>query len=244
MRTTLALLLLVLLATPLFAAGFPLLEGPQQAAIVYEDTAKAETIKAYEDLASYLKKATGKDFKVLSDTAWQTASGGLPIYVGRCGATKAVLHTEISRLDRDAYIINVEPRQVMLVGRSPWATYWAVCQFLEDYIGVRWLIPGAIGEDVPRQATITVPVGKKTYSPVLLSRQWSGAHYGGDWNLRQRIHDRYKFHHNLINVFDVNKYWATHPEYFPIHGEKRYKPGKDDHAWQPCTGIDAMLTIF
>lgn len=236
------LILLLTLVVPCFAAGFPVLEGSQQAVIVYPDGAQAEAQKAYVDLCAYLKQATGKEFRAVPESVWTTMAGSLPIFVGRCAVAKKTLRRELLGLDRDAYIVSVQPRQVMLTGRSAWGSYWAVCQFLEDYVGVRWLIPGPLGEDVPHLSSLTVPVGTKTYSPVMLSRLWSGAHYGGDWNLRQRIHERYNFHHNLLHIFDVQKYWETHPEYFPIHGGKRYKPGgAEDNAWQPCMGIEATV---
>ncbi|HEX2988715.1 MAG TPA: DUF4838 domain-containing protein [Chloroflexota bacterium] len=243
MRSLALFALAVLVSLPALAADFPVLRGDQQAVIVYEAVAKDETVKAYQDLAAYLQKSTGKTFSVVSDSDF-TPGSALPIYVGRCNPVKQALRHDLARLDRDGYIVAVEPSRVMLVGPKPWSTYWAVCQFLEDYAGVRWLIPGPLGEDITHSASLTVPPCKRVYTPAMLSRLWSGAHYGGDWNLRQRIYARYNFHHNLINIFDVSKYWATHPEYFPIHGTERYKPGgKDDHAWQPCMGIDATVQV-
>ncbi|MEN6303527.1 MAG: DUF4838 domain-containing protein, partial [Armatimonadia bacterium] len=235
------LLLLIVLALPCFAATCPVLDGSAKATIVYPDGARDEGKQAYEDLALYLKKATGEDFTVVPESQFKPGAA-TPIYVGKCDAVREALGREVRRLDRDAYIVSVEPSRIMLVGPYGWSTYWAVCQFLEDVVGVRWLIPGPLGEDVPQCQRIAAPIGKQVYTPVMLSRLWSGAHYGGPWNLRQRIHSRYNFHHNLINIFDVDKYWATHPEYYPIHGTQRYKPGgKDDHAWQPCMSSEATV---
>lgn len=237
----LCLSLLIVLALPCFAATCPVYDGSAKAVIVYPDGAKDEGKQAYEDLALYLKKATSEDFAAVPESQYKPGSA-LPIYVGKCDAVREALGREVRRLDRDAYIVSVEPSRIMLVGPYGWSTYWAVCQFLEDVVGVRWLIPGPLGEDVPRCQRISAPVGKQVYTPVVLSRLWSGAHYGGVWNLRQRIHSRYNFHHNLINIFDVDKHWDTHPEYFPIHGTQRYKPGgKDDHAWQPCMSNEATV---
>ncbi|NLB94257.1 MAG: DUF4838 domain-containing protein [Armatimonadetes bacterium] len=240
MHVALIGVLLGLLAAPGFAAGFPVLEAGQQAVIVYEAEAETESAKAYQDLASYLKRSTGKEFKTVAEGDYRPGDG-LPIYVGRCRATEEALRGDLAGLDRDAYIVAVEPTRVMLVGSRPWSTYWAVCQFLEDYVGVRWLIPGPLGEDVPQHSTLAVPVGKKSYTPALTSRLWSGAHHAGDWNLRQRIRSRDQFHHNLIRIFTPEKYWDTHPEYFPLHGNQRYRPGKDDHSWQPCMGIEGTV---
>ncbi len=233
MRTFAICLLVVTMAVPCLGAGFPVLDGQQKAVIVHDRYARDEGVQAYQDLAAYLKTSTGQDFTVVSERDFQPEAGP-PIYVGQCRAVQRALRADLRRLDRDAYMVVVEEGQVMLVGPRPWSTYWAVCQFLEDYVGVRWLIPGPLGEDVPRHDTIVVPCGRHTYSPSILSRLWSGAHYGGVWSLRQRIHGRYAFHHNLLNIFPADKYFDQHPEYFPIHGDKRYRPGKTDHSWQPC----------
>ena len=240
MRVALIGVLLGLFTVPGFTGGFPVLEAGRQAVIVYEAEAEAESAKAYQDLASYLKRSTGKEFKTVAEGEYRPGEG-LPIYVGRCRATEEALRGDLAGLDRDAYIVAVEPARVMLVGARPWSTYWAVCQFLEDYVGVRWLIPGPLGEDVPQHSSLAVPAGKKIHVPALRSRLWSGAHHAGDWNLRQRIRSRDHFHHNLIRIFTPEKYWDTHPEYFPMHGNQRYRPGKEDHAWQPCMGIEGTV---
>ncbi len=239
----LCLLLILACVVPAAAASFPVLDGAGQAVIVYQKDADKEAKQAYEDLALYLKRATGKDFTVAPERDYQ-AKQGLPIYVGWTRATNRALGTKLRRLDRDAYLVSITPGRIMLAGPEPWSTYWAVCQFLEDVVGVRWLIPGPLGEDVPQCPTILAPAGEKTYTPVILSRLWSGAHHGGVWNLRQRIHGRYNFHHNLLNIFTAEKYWDTHPEYFPVHGTERYKPGgSEDNSWQPCMGIEGTVQV-
>lgn len=235
-------LLLFLIALPVCAQGFPVLDGDQQAVIVRGHFARAEELKAVSDLASYLQKATGKTFTVISERD-PLPAGKLPIYVGHSQPVAQGLGRKLRHLDRDSYLVVVEPRRVVLAGPSPWATYWAVCQFLEDYVGVRWLIPGPLGEDVPQLNRLVVPPMQRIYEPVFKSRLWSGAHYGGDWSLRQRIYPRYNFHHNLNNIFPPEKYWESHPEYFPMHGTKRYRPGPNDHSWQPCMGIEATVQI-
>lgn len=232
MRSVIIALSLLLAAGTLFAADFTVLSEDQQAVIVYPNVSEGETEKAWQDLAKYLKLSTGRDFTAIPEREYQPDMGA-PIYVGMSGPVKRELGIERYGLDRDAYAVIVRDDAVMLAGASPWSDYWAVCQFLEDHVGVRWLIPGPLGEDVPSRDSIVVPEMRQIYSPAILSRLWSGVQYAGDWSLRQRIHARYAFHHNLINIFP-RELFDEHPEYFPLHGDVRYQPGENDHGWQPC----------
>lgn len=245
MRTATILILTLAVISPCLAAAgtFTVCDGGSAAVIVYQKGADKETKQAYEDLAIYLKKATGQDFRTVPEGEYDPKSGPA-IHVGQTREVDHALGAQLRGMDRDAYIVRAEPDKLMLAGPMPWSTYWAVCQFLEDSVGVRWLIPGPLGEDVPQCQKIVVPVGEKTYSPVILSRLWSGAHHAGVWNLRQRIYSRYNFHHNLLNIFTVEKYWNAHPEYFPMHGTERYKPGgTEDNSWQPCMGIEGTVQV-
>ncbi len=72
------------------------------------------------------------------------------------------------------------------------------------------------------------------FSPAILSRNWSGASWGGLWRLRQRIHPRDNFHHNLVRIFQVEKHFDEHPQYFPFLRGRRLRPQPDEHGWQPC----------
>jgi len=237
------MLTLALVSSCRAAGTFTVCDNETKAVIVYQEGADKETKQAYGDLALYLKQSTGKDFKAMAEGEYQREYGPA-IHVGWTREVDRVLGAKLRGMDRDAYIVRAKQDALMLAGPTPWSTYWAVCQFLEDAVGVRWLIPGPLGEDVPQRESIVVPVGEKTYSPLILSRLWSGAHHAGVWNLRQRIHERYRFHHNLINIFTVEKYWDTHPEYFPVHGTTRYKPGGSaDHSWQPCMGIEGTVQV-
>ena len=231
-------LLLILLCVPA-TAQFVVYDGDQQATIACEAGAEAETARACQELADYLGRVTGADFEVVAEGALTDGSESV-IYVGQVAALTAADRATLATLDRDAYQVRVTDRAVHLVGPSRWSTYWAVLQFLEDHAGVRWLIPGPLGEDVPQRDAIRVPLGTQTYTPAMLSRLWSGAHHGGDWSLRQRIHGRYRFHHNLLHVFDPELY-DEHPEWFPLRRGERYQPGADDHSWQPCMASDSSV---
>ena len=225
-----------------FAADFPVLDGDRHAVIVYERDARGEAVTARGDLARCLKLATGKDFEVVSEREFKPSrEQSHIIYVGNCKETPFEDRRELRKMDRDAYLVHVTADAVYLAGPRPWSTYWAVCQFLEDYVGVRWLIPGPLGEDVPQSDSIIVPCGRQVYTPAILSRLWSGAGHGGVWSLRQRIHGRYRFHHNLLWVFNPELYYDEHPEWYPLRNGKRYRPGKEDHSWQPCLASESSV---
>ena len=228
---------LAVLAVYPCSAQFPVWDGGRQAVVVHEANPVKETVQAYEDLASYLERATGRKFIVVSEEEF--SGEGWPIYVGRCRALSGADRQELEGIDRDAFLVHATSEAVFLAGPRPWSTYWAVCQFLEDQVGVRWLIPGELGEDVPHSERIMVPIGRQIHAPVLLSRLWSGAQHGGVWNLRQRIHGRYRFHHNLLRVFDPARHFDEHPEWYPLRAGKRYRPGKEDHSWQPCMATES-----
>lgn len=223
-----------------FAQPFTVLDGDTQAVIVYQRDATGEAEKAWRDLAAYLKRATGREFQAVSERG--IVEDCIPkIHVGETGTLPFEDRRALRDLDRDAYLVHVTPTDVYLAGPRPWSTYWAVCQFLEDAVGVRWLIPGPLGEDVPTHDSLTVPTGRQVFEPVIASRLWSGAHYAGDWNLRQRIHGRYRFHHNLLHVFDAERDYDAHPEWFPLRNGERYRPGPDDHSWQPCFASESSV---
>ncbi len=223
--------------TGLKAGNFTVCDGRSTAQIVRPADAKGEETRAYEELARCLQLATGTAFRVYSEDAQAArirSAAVRRIYVGRVKALPEQDVDALATMDRDAFLVHVTEREVFLVGPRPWSTYWAVCRFLEDQVGVRWLIPGPLGEDIPRHVRLKATTGRTIHTPDFLSRLWSGANYGGIWNLRQRIHPRYAFHHNLNRVFSAEDY-DDHPEWFPLRGGKRYRPGgPTDHSWQPC----------
>ena len=237
---------LMALATSCSLTAKPLqvFDGQNATIIVHADDARAEALDACKELARCLKIATGTQFAVVSEAKLGDAAGKTILYVGNCRALPAKDTRELERLDRDGYIVNVtDSGTVFLVGPRPWSTYWAACQFLEDHVGVRWLIPGKLGEDIPKSDTISVAPQRRVFEPVMLSRLWSGVNYAGKWSLRQRIHRRYAFHHNLIRIFDSEKHYDAHPEWYPLRANgKRYRPqGAKDHSWQPCLASESSV---
>ncbi len=228
--------ILVLAALPA-AADFPVLDGDRQATIVYNPEAAGYEAQAYKELAEYLKKSTGREFVAVAESDFSPATGKFPLYVGSCQIAQQVLGEELANVDRDGFMIVIEENRAFLAGPREHSTYWAVCQFLEDYVGVRWLIPGSLGEDILPQERIVIKPVRRTEQPVILSRQWSGATYapgGGLWSLRMRTHGRYQFHHNLHKIFDPDRFYDEHPEYFAMRGGKRARyPRKSGSIW-PC----------
>jgi hypothetical protein len=221
-----------LAAEPEFAVASA---GKASASIVLPVNPKPEEQNAAAELATYLRRLTGAEFRTVAEDG---APPGPQIHVGWTRtALAAVGPLETTGLDADAVVMKCQPpERLLLLGRNPWGTEFAVSRFLYCYGGVRWYLPTAIGEHVPLKPTFTVPALDRTEAPAWLSRQWSAADRadGGEWNRRNLLRARFAFHHSL-NVWLTPALFDLHPDWFPLrpNGE-RYRPREQDDSWQPC----------
>ncbi|WP_431903526.1 DUF4838 domain-containing protein [Nonomuraea sp. bgisy101] len=222
--------------------SLPIVEsGTARAAVIAPPAAQA----AADELVSYIERATGVRLP-------RTASPGLtPIHVGSPGPDPAVPGL-IRGLDPDGFVIRLYRDTVTVVGPSATGTANGVREFLERYAGVRWLMPGPDGDDVPALATLRVPLVQVREQPAFAQHSLSplrDARYPlqQQWAQRNRMQgvttEPIAFHHNLHSLFPVERYGQTHPEYYP--GGRPPAPGKLT-GWQPAFSvpgtIDAAVT--
>lgn len=112
-------------------------------------------------------------------------------------------------------------------------SYNAVCGFLHK-LGVRWLLPGELGEIAPRMDSIPLPKIDETVRPDFEIRQFS---FHGPWEWTQwamRLGARYPY--GLQTAHGMSRLarpeiFATHPEWFAMYGgQRRFDPeSKNNH---------------
>ncbi len=213
-------------------------DGVGQARIIIGEGASAQVAAAAQTLADYIAEATGAQLEIVREHEAAADFAGISI---RVGPTASELGQGLipEGLDEDGFVIVAQDSDIVICGPTDWGTEFGVYEFLERFVGVRWLLPGEDGTDVPAADTITVPEGRMTGEPVFFSRLLSGlrGEAQGQWARFNRMRGRVSFHHNLIRLFPPEKYTQTHPEFFPIRqeGGERYLPQSEaDHGWQPC----------
>jgi hypothetical protein len=205
-----------------------------QATIVIDKNASEQVRHAAQTLQTYIAKSTGATLPIAT-----AAKSGAALYVGKTSFT-AQQKLNTKNLDEDGFILRaVGDNNFIIVGGSDWGTEFGVYDFLERYVGVRWLMPTEIGESVPKHATLTLPQANVREEPVYLSRRLSPLDIDGDtptdhWARFNRARGRIEFHHGLNRLIPASKYAKTHPEFYPMINGKRYIPKNDaDYTWQP-----------
>ncbi len=225
------------LAAPAAPSALRLVDrGQSQAVVVVPEQASPQVRSAAELLVEYVHRATGATLPIVAESK-QPRPAGVPIYVGPCVGSRQLLG-DLKKLDADGFLIRaMQPAAIAIAGPSDWGTEFGVDEFLERYLGVRWLLPGPQGDDVPQRSTIDVPVGEVRQQPTFFSRLFSGLRGTAqvEWARRNRMHGRVEFHHNLQRLFAPSRYVKTHPDFFPIRkGERFFPPTDTTHGWQPC----------
>jgi len=151
------------------AAETMTLIGPDQPApiiVIGADALASETYAA-EELATYLNKITGSTIRIVS--VLELRRGDLKVIaIGKSALTSAF---DISGLDVEQYVIDVQPNRIAIVGgRRPASlgkqardagTLYGVYDFLEN-LGVRWYRPEPWGEHVPSLKEIELTIGTTT----------------------------------------------------------------------------------
>lgn len=140
--------------------------GQARAVIVRPDDADPIATQASELLQSYLKRASGAKLAIVSESDADAEATWIAIGPTKAAAAAAL---DASGLFADGYLMRVVGNRVLLVGRDlPYdesfppsigakGTLRAAIGFLEDIVGVRWLIPSPNGDYVPVNDTIVVP---------------------------------------------------------------------------------------
>lgn len=122
----------------------------------------------------------------------------------------------------------------------------AVYGFLRD-LGVRWYMPGELGEIVPRQTTIAIPEVDTTVVPEIKVRKMAFSKYalgrGYDdmlWCLRLGVNDPYGYHtyHGLAHITNTPYNRANHPEFYALYDGKR---DSDARTPNPCLSSQRLF---
>lgn len=227
--------------------------GEARAVVIVPPPPNEEAVEAADLLAEYVRKSTSATLPVMTEQQFDadpgSMSGAVRIYVGAVAAGgDAYIDAVLPVLDRDGFVIHPHGNTVTIIGPSRWGTLNGVHAFLENYAGVRWLLPGPDGEDVPMLTDIDVPrvnvreepaFTERVISPMsgdpydatkpLLTRQYYewAQHNGLQGNYNRPV----EFHHNLYSLFPVSQYKTTHPDFYP----KGKPPAQGvTTGWQPC----------
>ena len=226
-----------------------IVENHQPHATIIVDVNASNQIKsAAQTLQTYIEKSTGATLPIRNK-----AANDININVGETDYTKAH-HLNPGDLDMDGFILQgADEKNFAITGGSDWGVEFGVDDFLERYVGVRWLAGGDLFTDIPQHTDVNIPTGKIWQEPVYRSRHlgpvdferdysdkkyqsmpWSAYEMYDEWGRFNRLHQRVKFHHNALNIFPVSQFGETHPEFYPLINGKRFLPKSDkDYLWQP-----------
>nr|AUN36319.1 beta-hexosaminidase precursor [uncultured bacterium] len=213
-----------------------------QASIVVAAGASEQVKAAAKTLQTYLQKSTGATLPL-----GNVAQGQVAIHVGLTAYAKT-LALPLGKLDKEGFILQGgDARNFIIAGGSDLGTEYAVYDFLERYVGIRWLLPGEIGEDIPQRADLNIPVARVLENPAYLLRYFWTLEPSGQsaddpyprypsWARQNRINNfsRISFHHNLLHLFPPSVFAKSNPEFYPLLDGKRYIPQNDaEEQWQP-----------
>ena len=281
-RGLMAFMLIVLL--PLTAMAAPPLTlvdaGQARAQIVVPDEPFAVVSYAAEELQYHVRKATGAELALVAEA---DVDGNMPhhIYLGDCRATRAAgIQPEEAPPPAEIYatkwrvghVIRTVGDELFLTGNDDGGpvgsrfqltrhgTLFAVYDFLENQMGVRWLWPGELGEVIPEQADLTVGAmdvrererfaecemgtGPFGYGAEHWQSQERFEDYQaavGKWLLRQRMNVCNAITYSYGHYFHANgkyteRFLEKRPDFFQLlpDGTRGYIPGFSGHVISMC----------
>jgi len=214
------------------------------AKIVVDVNAGPQIKKAALLLQKYIQQSTGATLDIVNTPT----ADAIMINIGQTDFVKGQ-HINISAIDEDGFLLEgLNDKNYVIVGGSDWGTEYGIYDFLERFVGVKWLMPSDIGTIVPKVSTLDIKPAKILENPVYLSRELSPLNITADnplgkWGRYNRSRGRINFHHNLANIFPPSKFTKSNPEFYPMVKGKRYLPSNDqDIRWQPNFSANDLVS--
>lgn len=205
--------------------------------IRYEILSPASVRQAARDLQYYLRLASDVQLKIVfkeEKACHAYIHLGASDVAASMGITAQVLVDESFRLvtqEGNLFIVGKDSADGAHTshGGTSTGTRNGVSTFLEDYVGVRWLMPGEVGEDVPKQREVVIPELDRYEVPGFENRRI--AYIQNDNPLVQQWLQRQKqgyslqlnHYHNFQQIIPAKQY-DEHPDWFPEMDGERPRP--------------------
>ena len=219
--------------------------------IIADTPADIDTIAANE-LKLHLDQITGGNFEIKKES--EISAEACAIHIGNTKKAKANLKNFDSKTAKfDSLIIKTIGKNLYLNGHYKRGSYYAVCEFLERNLGVRWWT----NEEsyIPNKPSINIENIDYTYAPKFISRTSGYINVSGKvFNARHkntgfapRIYnikhgDTYSVGcHSYYKVLPPEKYFKDHPEWYSYSAKTKKR--LHEHA-QLCLSNDEMAKEY
>ncbi|MEA1952705.1 MAG: DUF4838 domain-containing protein [Planctomycetota bacterium] len=188
---------------------------------------------AAKELQEHLAKATGAKLEILAED--KAAADAKQILVGPSNRAKKLLPgIDPAKLGHDGIVMRTVGSNIVLMGRPPRGTLYAVYTFLEDVVGCRWWT--STESFVPKKPDLSVPTLDVNYAPSIRSREaYYRDAFEGRFAARSKCNGNmvrcgpelgghYSFAgfvHTFYPLLPPEKYFKDHPEWYSLLGGKR-----------------------
>ncbi len=183
-------------------------------------------------LRDCIRESTGADLPIVTES--KALPGRPGIYLGDTAFARS-RGVDLSGMKQWQHLRKTDGDNLILAGldeRGPTGkerTYYsigtmkAVTAFLQEQLGVKFLLPGKNGIQVPRRKTLSVPRGELLRKPNL---EFSiGVHPTNPYSIANNLCNAPYFNshggHSYYDAVPLAKYGKTHPEYFAMADGKR-----------------------
>ena len=165
-------------------------DGVPASTIVIADRPSSSAETAAEAFREYIRKMSGATLGLVREAELTSAEQEQTLVLIGGSDLAAQLGLRSDRIGIEGLRIKTFDKRLVLIGNERRkdaprmmlrGTEWAVHQFLEKYLHVRWLWPGELGTVIPRRPTISVGAIDESFVPQIRSRGvWMGpVHWEG-----------------------------------------------------------------
>lgn len=244
------LLAIFLLAAVLLQAQRPLIDhGRCHYTIHITDPGDRVMQLAAAELDTYLHR-------IAHDSATAQASDNpVAIVIGPSEHYDSLLWQEVARLHDDGFLVYSDGHSLYLRGRNATGCLYAVYDFLEQYLGCRFLTPEA--EEVPTRSHYTLPSIHRLSNPAFAYREvlYYYPNHSTAYCHKHRLHNRSDmnrqwgmFVHTFRHLVPADRYFGQHPEWFSECDGQRVRDGQlcltnPEVLDILCHNLDSMMHV-
>ncbi len=208
-------------------------DGKSDYRIVLDAGASPSEHHAATELRTFVRLCTGVELPIVHGRGSATP----PMIVLGCGEAARSLGVQPAgeQLGEQGFCLKTVAPHLVIAGSRQGGTLYGVHRFLEQYLGVRWLAPGATRTPATRDMVV-LPVDR-IIRPAFLYRNTSYTWPGADTDFLSRMGDnvgpgddnnpqgtQYAFAgkcHSYFAYVSPGEFFKTHPEYFSEIGGVR-----------------------